>query len=246
MPKVREYTQQELQCAHSPDLAVRRPVNLPFGGPTGAGGKYAQGLGLSIVGAAAAAEVVTLTFTTVSSGTWALIFDADKPYMTATLAFNVSLANLKTALETIFGTGSIASVTGTPGSSYVITWAVNQRIGGNFRFVNNTNGTLAAARTTRGSVGPGQFDVYDGSTFTTIDRLLIQETSLDPTGARVTDIETASGQPYFPASYTEGFFYAADIPNLLAGAVGNDKKLGFSEGAAITDAGCVLRLSQKN
>lgn len=241
-----QFSQQGLMPAHSPHLATTRGVALPRGGPTDSGGEYAQGLGLGLVGGTARPEIWTIT-TSLADNTFVLHFVADKVYKTAALAYNVSLAALKTALEGIFGVGSISTVTGTPGTEYVITFADNARVGGHVYFTElATSGSISIARTQRGSVGAGQFDVYDGSAVTTMDRLLQYATLLNPMGGKATEWSSGTETPYSPAAYVEGFFLAADIPNIASGVVGNDKKLGYDVGSSVTAAGTILRLSQKN
>lgn len=240
MGQTAQFTLQGLMPAHSPRTAVKRAVALPRGGPTGTGGSYAKGLGLTLVGGTAQPEIWTID-TTVGSGNVTITFVSGNAVHTATVAYNVSTAAMKTALETIFGVGSISMVTGTPGTQYVVTFKDNARVGGGVIF---SDPLMTLTRTQRGSVGPGQFDVYDGATFTTIDRLLQFQVELDPSGARQTEFGTAFGQPFSPPAFSEGFFYASDIPNLQSGAVGASKKLVLEVGAAITDAGAILRLTQ--
>lgn len=254
MPQTATYTQQGLMPAHSPSLATTRAVKLPYGGPTGTGGAYSQGSILTNVGGTAQAEVVTIT-TTGNSGTFTVLFAGDQLYSTGALAYNCSTATLQTALETIFGEGNVV-VTGTAGSSYVITWQFNARIGGYFFFANTFGaGSISAARTTRGSCGAGQYDLYDSSTYTTTDALLEYETTLDPTGALVGEYVTATGQPFSPQAYQEGFFFVfggvdggstdiANIPNIDADAIAAGQKLRIAVGSAITEAGCIVRLVQ--
>lgn len=241
------FAMQGLQPAHSKQFCVKRSVALPRGGPTDAGGSYAKGLGLGLVGGTAQPEIWTID-TTLADNTWLFVFaHGGGVSKTSALAYNVSAAALKTALETIFGTGSIASVTGTAGTQYVTTFTDNARVGGLIALPElASSGSISITRTQRGSVGSGQFDVYDGSGVTTIDALNEVETSLDPTGARVTEYGASAGQPFSPSAFFEGFFNAGDIPNLASGAVGNDKKLGYSVGSSVSAAGTILRLSQKN
>lgn len=238
---------QGVQPAHSKHLATRRAVCLPRGGPTDAGGSYAKGIGLGLVGGTAQPEIWTID-TTLADNTWLFVFaHGGGVSKTDALAYNVSTAALKTALETIFGTGSIASVTGTAGTQYVITFADNARYGGLVSLPElASSGAISLTRTQRGSVGSGQYDVYDGSGVTTIDAINEFAASLDATGARVTEFGASSGQPFSPSAWHEGFFRASDIPNIASGAVGNDKKLGYAVGSSVTDAGTILRLSQKN
>lgn len=66
--------------------------------------------------------VQTITFTgTATDGTWR-VRDEEAGVTTDPLEYDISTADLKTALELIYGTGNIASVTGTPATSYVVTF----------------------------------------------------------------------------------------------------------------------------
>lgn len=254
MPQSATFTQQGLQVALSPELATTRAVKLPYGGPTGSGGSYAQGLILTNVGGTAQAEVMTIT-SSGDSGTFTFLFVGDKLYSTGALAYNCSTATLQSALEGIFGEGEVV-VTGSAGTSYVITFQTNVRIGGYVFFANTFgSGSISVARTTRGSCGAGQYDVYDGSTYTTTDAILMYETTLDPTGALVGEYVTATGQPFSPPAYQEGFFFVfggvdggdtdtANLPNIDATAVGAGQKLRKAVGSAITEAGAIVRLVQ--
>ena len=240
------YAQQGLMPAHSPEVAVTGSVALPRGGPTDSGGSFAKGLGLGMVGGTAQPEIWTIS-TTLADGTFTFHFvSARGVKKTAALAYNVSTANLKTALTTLFGDGKIATVTGTAGTEYVITFADNARMGGHVYFAETaSSGEISVARTQRGSVGAGQFDVYDGSGVTTIDRLLERETLINEQGGQASEWSDGTDNPYSPPAWREGFFYAADIPNIASGAVGNDKKLGYDVGSSVSAAGTILRLSQK-
>ena len=76
--------------------------------------------GKAITTTAGSAEVQTITLTgTGTAGTWSLTLPG---YGTASaLAYNIATAALVTALNTAFGMSGIA-VSGTPGSSYVVTF----------------------------------------------------------------------------------------------------------------------------
>lgn len=246
MPLVATYNLQGLMPAHSPEQAVLRNVKLPYGGETDVGGPIAKGSGLGMVGGTAQPEIWTIT-TSLADNTWRFVFGhGGGTAITAALAYNVSTAALQTALNGIFGAGAVV-VTGTAGSSYVITFQENYRVGGLISLPElASSGSISIARTQRGTCGSGQYDVYDGSSVTTIDALLQYETRTDPTGAPVTEYGTASGQPRSQPAFHEGFFSAADIPNIASGAVGSDKKLGYAVGSSVSAAGTILRLSQKN
>lgn len=250
-----QWTQQGLMPAHSPELATLRGVKLPYGGPTDAGGSYAQGLILTNDPGAARPEIWTFT-TDVASGTFVVFFVSGAGVAkTSALAYNVSLAGFLAAMEEIFGEDSITSVTGTPGSSYVVTFAWDARIGGKV-YTSQTagSGTITLVRTQRGRCGAGQYDVYDGSTYATTDAILEYETYLDPTGALVGQYAPSPGQPFSPQAYQEGFFFVfqgedggdtdnLNLPNIDATAVGAGQKLRKALGA-ITEAGAIVRLVQ--
>lgn len=246
MGQTASYSQQGLLPAHSPQQAVSRAVALPRGGPKDTGGEFTVGLGLGLVGGTAQPEIWTID-TTGSSGTFTLLFVADRVYSSGAVVYNVSTAALKTALELIFGEGSIATVTDTAGTQYVVTFAENVRYGGHPFFANTFgSGSISLTRTQRGCVGAGQYDVYDASTVTTIDALNQYALLLNPMGGRATLNSPGTDTPFCPPAFVEGFFNAADIPNIASGAVGNDKKLGYAIGASVSAAGTILRLSQKN
>lgn len=238
------YGQQGLMPAHSPQTAVTRPVSLPYGGPYGVGGSYALGSGLTLDPGTAQAEVRTLTVGT-STGTLTHTFTADKTYV-VTHAYNASLTTVKAAWEAVFGVGNVA-VTGTAGSSYVLTFQnqlANRRIGGLMSI--SSNGNASWARTTTGSCGTGQYDLFDNSSYTTIDALLENTCTLNPRGGRATDVSSGTDQPHSPAAWVEGYFYYGDIPNVVTGAVGSDKKLGWATGSSSATTAAVVFLSQKN
>lgn len=222
-----QYDQQGLMPAFAPHLAVTRVVNLPFGGPTNSGGSFPQGQALGAIGGSAQAEVATLTIGgTPTGGTFTVSFTGDKVYQTAAMAYNVSTTNFQAALAAAVPefSGNI-TVTGTAGSSYVVTFSgllATQRIGGLFgvNITALTGGTPTGswARTTRGSCGAAQYDLYNSSTNNNVDAFLQYDTTLSPGGARVTDFGTASGQPYQPPAFVEGLFLAASLVGLDSNA----------------------------
>lgn len=238
---VKQFSLNPLRPAFSPELAVIRNVRLPYGGPTGTGGAFAKGLVLGCVGGSAQSEVVTLS---AGTGTHTCTFTGDKVY-TVSHAANASLASVQTLWEGVFGTGNVA-VTGTPGTSYVLTFQgqlANTRIGGLFA-VSSAGGSPSWARTTRGTSGAGQFDGYsDGGTNdrpTTARAVLMYDYTSDPKGGLVTEAGP-TGQPYQPQAYVSGFFNVGDLTGLDANAVA-DPGFRIVEGAAITDTGAVIGL----
>ena len=86
----------------------------------------AAGTVLGLQTAANATDVQTIT---VSGGSGSMVFSLSTVLGTiGPFAYNISLANLQAALQAVFGAGNLL-VTGTPGSSYVIT-AANQLLYG--------------------------------------------------------------------------------------------------------------------
>lgn len=222
---------QGLMPAYRPDLAVKRTFSLPFGGPTGVGGAFAQGQALGCVQVAAQNEVATLTVSgSPTGGTFTPVLTFDKPYSLGALAYNISTANFQAALVAAVPEfdGNV-TVTGTAGASYVVTFGTNladQRIGGLFAvtaaLTGGTSPTAAWARTTRGSCGVAQMDLYNSADNNFLDGFLKYDTTLTPGGALVpTGVAGAlgaAGQPFQPAVYTEGFFDPADLVGVDANA----------------------------
>ena len=227
---------QGLQPAFDPGSAVERVASLPWGGPTGVGGAFAQGSLLGCTGVAAQNEVATLAFTGgATGGTFTVSYTGDKVYQSATLAYNVSLAALRAALVAMVPewSGNL-TVTGTPsasgaGGTYTCTFNTDfasQRIGGLFSLAAAlTGGTSPAGtwtRTTRGSCGVAQMDLYVASTNEFADAFLKYDVTLSPGGALVSPgIATslvALNQPHQPTVYVAGTFLATDTVGVDATA----------------------------
>lgn len=248
---VAQYSLSQLVPAFGRELAMSRNVRMPYGGPTGAGGTFPKGTVLGCVAGTVQSEVATLTLANTTGGTFTVSFTADKVYQTASLAYNVSLANFKTALEAWFGTGNVA-VTGIPGSSYVVTFQnqlANTRIGGLFAadasaLTSGTTATATWARTTRGSSGAGQFDKYldagTNSCPTTARAILAHDYLSTPQGEMVGE-GLRTGQAYAPLAFMTGFFNVGDLTGLDANGVA-DTGWRIVEGTAITDTGAVIGL----
>lgn len=220
---------------------------LPVGGPVGVGGKFAKGKALGRVSGAARSEVWRFdTSGGPGSGTWDFHFTADKVYSATGLAYNVSLVALKTALETVFGAGNILSVTGTPGTQWVVTFGgllANVKMGGAVTTPDAFNtGSIALTRTTPGRAGgAGQWDLYDDAAAdgTEVFRgFLKHDFWSDPVGGRV-DEYGATGQPYSPPIYVRGRFRYADVSGFDSSAASDP---GVVMVGATTDAGCEIRL----
>lgn len=225
-----------LNPAHTPEAAVLRACALPVGGPYGVGGAYAAGLCLGIVGGAAANAVWTLDIG--GSGTVTFTYTADKVYQT-TFAHSAALATVKTALETIFGTGNL-TVTGTPGTQYVFTFGgalASKRMGG---LVAVSGATPTFTRSTAGSAGAAQLDVYTNGTYDPFRAVCADRFLSDPQGGRVTE-QGVTNQSYAPRAYFAGYFKVADLTGLDASAVA-DPGARLTVGAAITDTGAEIGL----
>jgi hypothetical protein len=220
-----------LQPKCAPGRAVPRVGALPFGGPTDGSGKFLQGQAFGDVQVAAQSEVATLTIGgTPTGGTFYVTYTGDKVYQTAPVAFNVSLANFLAALVAAVPewAGNVA-VTGTPGASYVVTFntnLANQRIGGlfgvNIAALTGGTPTGAWARTTRGSCGDGQLDVYSQGSNNHVDAFLKYDTTLTPGGSAIPVGAAAPfaspNQPFQPTVYATGIFDPADLVGLDANA----------------------------
>lgn len=233
---VAQYSLSQLQTAFGPFLV--KNLLLPYGGPTGTGGKFAKGTVLGCVGGSAQSEVATLTVS--GTATHVSQFTADKVYQVSH-AYNASLATVKTAWEAVFGTGNIA-VTGTAGTTYVLTFQgqlANVRIGGLFSST-ATGGTPTWARTTRGSSGAGQYDAYLDGTVDPASAVLAVDYLSSPLGELVNE-GIRSGQPFSPLCYLAAFLNVADLTGLDAAAVA-DPGWRIAVGSAITDTGAVVAL----
>lgn len=223
----------------SPPFAVANPVQLPWGGPTGVGGTYVQGLALSIVGAPVQSEIFSIAISG-ATGQITYIFYGDRTY-TATFQYNDTLATVQTALEGIFGSGNV-EVTGTAGTTYTVEFIgemSDQRIGGNM-VVFAASGTPVLSRSQRGSSGAGQYDIYDNDVFTVIDAFNEYTFSTTPNGYIVTDIPS-TGQPSSYPAYTRGRFFCDQIVGLTSSAFDNNN-LNLVRGIAYTDVGAELQL----
>lgn len=253
MSLVATYPMQGGQLAHSRDKAVRRGIALPWGGPTGAGGDYVALAPCCPAFAPTAQPEKWTVAVSAGGGTFNLQFGSNAIQSTGPLPWNVSLVAFNTALNTIFPTWMLpaGSVTGTPGSSYLITFGVNARIGGLTQFINALTGgagTVTLTRTQRGSVGPGQYDLFDGVTNTQVGAFLVDQIGLGPTGALST---TPFGPPtdatFSPVAWQEGFFFGADLAaaGLTDAGVASSPNLAFVGGAtSLASPGCVVRMLQ--
>lgn len=226
-----------LQPAYAPERAVTRVGALPFGGPTDGSGYFPQGRLLGAVRVAAQSEVVTLSFTGgATGGTFALTITLDKAYVISAIPYNVSLAALQALIVaaipefsgnfTITGT---ASTSGT-GGTYTCTFntnLANQRIGGlwavSTALTGGSSPAGAWARTTRGSCGLNQLDLYDASANDYVDAVLKYDTYLSPGGSVITPGHaaaafTSANQPNQPTVYVSGIFKVSDLVGVDADA----------------------------
>jgi hypothetical protein len=250
--------------AHSPNLAVRRGVNLPFGGPVGVGGPFGSGLVLARIGGAKANQVMSLTVTLNSATGFQGYFTyyADTVYSgqfaTGGITANAvtgfpSTAQMQAALVAAVPqwSGNVAVTGGTGATPYTITFnslLANQRIGGLLQFnisayTAGSGPTAAITYSTKGSCGTGQWDVYSSSTFDNASAFLGRSYKLDPAGGEVLEFGS-TGQPRAPWAYTEGFFSPSQLIGLDANAMtlGN---IGFEQGVTgdLTNPGCIVRLT---
>lgn len=227
----------------SPAYAVPNPVQMPWGGVTGTGGPFEQGAAITCVAGTIQSEVITVTIAG-STGTLVFTFTSGNGIQQAKWLVGASLATAQTALEAIFGVGNI-TVTGTPGTTYTITFSgnsANHRIGGLAAVSATTAGTPTVARTTRGSSGAGQYDLYDGSTYTIVNGFLEYGFNSDPQGCVVTNIPS-SGQPSSMPAWTRGRFFVDQLgSNFDAAAISSNTNIVFVRGTAITDVGAQIEL----
>lgn len=242
----KQFTLNELRpaLAGGPDpvcLNLRLPV-----GVTWAAGKV---LALSTI--AARAEVRTLTVTGTPTGCkFVFTYTTGSKVYTATTANLVtalaSLAEVRAALESIFGVGNVA-VTGTPGDTYTCTFqnALDKvDVSGTFAvtatFTAGTSPAAAWSRTTQGSAGAGQAVAYDdgGSNgAATAKALLRHDYTSDAQGGVITEFgETLS--PYSPPCFVAGLFRVGDLTGLDANGAAD---LGVLYGP-VTDSNALLKL----
>ena len=194
----------------------------------------------------------TISITGTPTGSKLVItYTADKVY-TVTLGNAVSthatLAEVQTALETIFGTGNVA-VTGTAGTTYTCTFqnALDKvQVDGTFAvtatFTAGSGPAVAWARTTQGSAGPGQYVAYDdaGSNGAATAKAILARAYLsDPVGGYVSEYGPTS-QPFSPPVYVSGYFLCSDLTGLDANGATDLGKLVV--GNAYSDTGAVLKM----
>jgi hypothetical protein len=150
-----------LRPAGSDEDARIRNVNL-------AQGTYARGTILGEITTTGANDVETVTIGgSPAGGTWT--YTATPPggvSQVLTEAYNVSLAALQADLEGIYGAGNVI-VTGTAGSSYVITFtgalaraSIAIAVTSGAGLTGGTSPTATIAHTTTGAVDTGTFGAY--------------------------------------------------------------------------------------
>jgi hypothetical protein len=251
MATVATYSMQPgLPAFWSADLQCR-PVSLPYGGPTGAGGPFVQMSALSLVNVAAQPEIWVITPS--GSGTFTMQFTDGYGTQVATTAVNATTgtaAQVLASLQTIFPTWMLptGSVTGSAGGPWTVTFGGNYRVGGSLQLV-TTTGTGAAtyARSQRGSVGAGQYDVYDGVTYTTVNALLKDGLNVGISGGLATTPYGPINDETWPAvAFIAGYFLYSAIPNITTGAVaaGNVPGLTWQVGSSAVTAGAIVKLNQ--
>lgn len=242
-----------LRPAHSPQLAVKRNVRLPYGGPYGVGGKYAKGITLGCVSSATAANAVwTIALTGTPTGAKITLTYSDGFRVQTASTANAYTAiptgaELQTALESIFGTGNVTVVK--TSLSYACTFGgqlANIRMGGlltlSATFDAGTSPAITLTRTTKGSCGSGQWDVQDdaASDGTEVPKgFLERDYFSDVLGGNTNEFGT-SGQPESPPCYVTGFFNAADISGLTTTGLALIGRL--AEGASLSDADAIVKI----
>lgn len=238
-PGLAAFPSADLQC---------RPVALPLGGPTDSGGPYVQMSLLTLDAGTAQPEIWVITAS--GTGTFTPQFSDGNGTAVATGAINATTgtaAQVLASLQSIFPTWMLpaGSVTGSAGGPWTVTFGGNYRVGGLIQFT-TTTGTGAAtnSRSQRGSVGAGQYDVYDGTTFTTVNAILKDGLNLGVSGGLVTQPYGAIDDETWPAAaFIGGFFRYADIPNISTAAVTGDVPgLSWQVGGSSNTTGGIVHL----
>lgn len=244
MPLVARYSQQGLMVAHSPQQAVLGAVALPYGGVIDTGGFFLQGYLLGNVAGTPTDEVWDITIGS-ATGTVNFLFTTPAGLYQTTFAYNAATATVETALEEIFGEGNVA-VTGTPGTTYTVTFGgdLSERLMGGLVTMTATTANPTLVRTTPGSCGAGQYNLYSQGSNNRVDAILQYKYGSDPSGAPVTEMRfTSVGQPFAPSAYVAGYFNCDDLPNIDANSI-TLGKLKLSLGTAITQDGAQVCLVQ--
>lgn len=253
MSLVNTYSNIALRPAHSPELAVKRNIRLPYGGPYGVGGKFAKGKTVGCVSSATAANAVwtiALTGTPTGAKIYLTYSDGYKVYTAETANAYTAIptgAQLQTALESIFGSGNVTVVK--TSLSYACTFGgqlANIRMGGlltpTATFDGGTTPAITLTRTTKGSCGSGQWDLQDdaASDGTQVPKgFLERDYFSDVLGGNNTEFGT-DAQPFSPPCYVSGFFNAADISGLTTTGLALIGRL--AEGADLSDADAIVKI----
>lgn len=243
MPLVATFSQQGLMPAHSPNTAVTGAVALPYGGVIDQGVNFPQGALLGNSAGTPADEVWTITIGS-ATATVTFLFTTPEGTSKTTFAVDAATADVEEALEEIFGAGNV-TVTGTPGSEYVLTFGgdLSEKLLGGLVTMTATTANPTLVRTTPGSCGAGQYNVYSQASNNRVDAILQYEYGNTIFGAPVTEMRFATNQPFAPPAYTEGFFNVDDLDGIDANAI-TLGKLKLSLGTAITQDGAQVRLVQ--
>lgn len=242
MAQIAQYSLQGgMPSQDSPAYAVPNPVQMPWGGAFGTGAAFEQMAAIQCVAGTIQSEVITVTIAG-STGTLVFTFTSGAGIQQAKWLVGGTLASAQTALEAIFGVGCV-TVTGTPGTTYTITFSgssANHRIGGLAAVSATTAGTPTVARTTRGSSGAGQYDLYAASGI--VNGFLEYGFNSDPQGCIVTNIPS-SGQPSSMPAWTRGRFFVNQLgSNFDAAAISSNTNIVFVRGTSITDVGAQIEL----
>ena len=230
-----QFTENVLRPAYNDEDARTIPVNL-------APGTYARGQVLGEVTSTGANDVQTVTIGgSPTGGTWTLTATPLAPYkgqaaVTLTEPYNVTLAALQADLEQIYGAGNVI-VTGTAGSSYVITatgGAARQQITvavvSGSGLTGGTSPSASIAHTTTGAADTGTYGAYaSGNSDGTQNPkgLLMYPCSVDANG----NITIASEIP----GYTQ-----LSAPMYRAGAFRTEEIVGLDSNAVTKLAGVIV------
>jgi len=216
------FTEQGLMDAYGQPPGVPLSCSLPYGGVRGTGAKFSQGQAIGVISVVAANEVRTLSLNG-ATGTITVTWASPAGVTQASWASSASNATVLAAIiAAIPGWTSNITVTGTPGTTVIITFInqlAAQAIGGGWT-VTATSGTPTWAVTTAGS-STCQYDIYNSSTNNDVDGVLAYDVLTGLTGARHTpDIgASATNQASSAMFYAEGMFNVGDLVGFDANAL---------------------------
>jgi len=211
------FTFKKLWPLYDPNNAMEWNVNLPPSITVAAGQPLVPVSGGTIN------DVQTITIGgTATGGTWTPIINLDGNALSAAaVAYNVTGANLQTALQAVVGASNV-TVTGNGPYTVTFVGALAGRPMAPITYINNitTAGTITVVHTTTGQ-SAGTYTPYTGSGTPTC--LNSYDCATDA-GGRITKGSAATGGlfgewSYCTSAYYAGTFATADCPNMDAGAV---------------------------